>query len=224
MKARPALAFAAVAAALSAGIAGCRVEQSAAAFCVLVGGAALIFGPVFAGLSALRPASLGLRAALLGLGLVALPLAKLSAMLKAATHHRPLGAVTFAALALALCGGAIVVAARALTLFGSSPWGRVTRVGVVLLAALGPLLLLLRAAASPALRAGVVDVALGLGSGVLLSLVPWPPASQRVIELIALPLWFAAVLVGVVAALVLGGAAAELASPALAAPVTWFLR
>jgi hypothetical protein len=200
------------------------VEQTAAAFGVLLGGAALIFGAVFAGLSAARPLSPGLRAALLGLGLVALPLAKLSGTLKAVTHHRPLGAVTFAALALVGCAGAILVAARAFTLFGQSPWGRAARLGFVSLAALGPLLLLLRAAANPALRGGVVDLALGLGSGALLALVPWPSASRRAIDLFAPPLWLAAVLVGVVSALALGGAAAELASPALAAPITWFLR
>jgi hypothetical protein len=191
---------------------------------VLFGGAALIFGAAFAGLFAARPLSPGLSATLLGLGLAALPLAKLSGTLKAVTHHRPLGAVTFAALAIVVCAGAIIVAARALALFGQGPWGRAARLGFVLLATLGPLLLLLRAAVNPALRGGVVDVALGLGSGALLALVPWPPAWRRAIELFALPLWLAVVSMGIVVALALGGAAAELASPALAAPITWFLR
>ena len=224
MKVRHTLAFAAVSAALCAGIAACRVEQSASAFCVLFGGAALIFGPVLAGLSAARPPSFGLRAVLLGLGLAALPLAKLAAMLKAVTHHRPLGAVTFAALALVLCGGAIVVAARLLTLGGPSNGARALRVSLLLLAVLGPLLLLLRAAASPALRGGVVDVTLGLGSAVLLAIVPWPPAARRALDRFAPPLWFGAVLIGVASALVLGVGAAELASPALAAPITWLFH
>lgn len=224
MNFRHALAFGTVAAALSAGVAASRAPHSAAAFFVLLGGAALLFGPVLGALSAARPVPFALRAVLLGLGLAALPLSKLAGTLKAVTHHRPLGAVTFAALALVLCLGAIVVSARLLAASVHSTRTRGLRVGVVLLALAGPVLLLTRAAASASLRGGVFDVAFGLGSGALLGLLPWPAAALRAAELSAFPLWFGAVLTGIASGLVLGGGPAALASPALAAPITWMLQ
>jgi hypothetical protein len=223
---RQGLCFGALGAALAAGVAVWRTAQGPTAFFVLFGSAASLFGPLLAGLAAARPLSPALRAVLLGLGLSALPLAKLAGMLKAATHHRPLGAVTFAALALLSCLGIIAVSARLLAVTGAarSLPARGARGALILGAVAGPLLLLGGAAASVNLREGVFDVALGLGAGALLGLLPWPPPALRALELVAVPLWVAAVLTGILAGLAVGGGPAELASPALAAPISWMLR
>jgi hypothetical protein len=222
---RQGFCFGALGAALSAAVAATRVPASGTAFFVLFGGAALLVGPTLAGLASARPLSPALRAALVGLGLAALPLAKLASLLKVATHHRPLGAVTFAALALLLCLGLIVVSARLLSVSGAerSTGGRFVRAALLAAATAGPLLLLGRATASANLRGGVFDVALGLGTGALLGLAPYPPSAVRAVELLGVPLWVSAVLTGILAGLVAGGGPAQLASPALAAPISWLL-
>lgn len=226
MNFRQGFCFGALGAALAAGVAASRVSQSFSAFFVLFGGAAVLLGPTLAGLTAARPLVAPLRATLIGLGLAALPLAKLAGLLKAATHHRPLGAVTFAALALVLCLGAIAVAARVLAVTDAarSLVARGIRALLVVGALAGPMLLLGQATVSASLREGVFDVALGLGTGALLGLSPWPLPALRAVELSALPVWIGAVLTGILVGLVAGGGPAELASPALAAPISWMLR
>jgi hypothetical protein len=221
---RRAFALGTLAAALPAGVAASRSSQSLAAFCVLLAGGALLFGSLFAALASARPLPFALRAVLLGLGLAALPLAKLAALLKAVTHHRPLGAVTFAAVALALCLGAVVVAARVLAAGAETSFARGLRRSLVALALVGPALLIVQAAASPTLRGGVFDVALGLGTGALLGLVPVPAGLLRFLELWAIPLWLAVVLGGIAAGFAFGVGSAALASPALAAPISWMLQ
>jgi len=222
---REGFCFGALGAALAAAVAAIRVPESTKAFFVLFGGAALLFGPALAGLASVRPLSPALRGVLVGLGLAALPLAKLASLLKVATHHRPLGAVTFAALALLLCLALIAVSARALSADGveRSAGVRYARAALVGAAVLGPLLLLGRATASANLREGVFDVALGLGTGALLGVVR-PPSLLRASERFGVPLWGAAVVTGILMGLVAGGGPAQLASPALAAPISWMLR
>lgn len=228
MSARQGLCFGALGAALAAAVAVVRAQQGAGAFLILFGGAALFFGPALAFLSAARPLTAPLRAVLVGLGLSAVPVAKLASLLKATTHHRPLGAVTFAAAALVLCFAAIAVSARLLAIGeggrSSNRAVRISRVALLAAAVLGPSLLLVQAAVSANLRGGVFEVALGLGAGALVRLLPWPPQVLRGLELSAVPIWLGAVLTGIVSGLVLGGGAAELASPALAAPISWLLR
>lgn len=213
-------------AALAAGVAASRASAGFAAFLVLLGGAALVFGATLAGLAAARPVSFAARAALVGLGLSALPLAMLASVLKATTHHRPLGAVTFAVLALVLCLGSIAVSARVLALTDSARSSAVRSARVVLMVAAlaGPVVLLGRAAASANLREGVFDVALGLGTGAVLALLRWPPALARVVQLSAVPVWLGTVVIGILVGLSFGGGASEQASPALAAPISWILR
>jgi hypothetical protein len=223
---RRGLCFGTLGAALTAGVAACRVSAGTAAFLPLLGGAALFFGPTLAGVSAARPLSPLLRALLVGLGLSALPLAKLASLLKVTTHHRPLGAVTFAVLGLVVCLGAIAVCARVLAVSDASrsTVARVARTALIAFAVVSPLLLLARATASANLREGVFDVALGLGTGALLSLAPWPSPALRWLELSALPLWLGTVLLGILVGLASAGAPAELASPVLVAPISWILH
>lgn len=213
-------------AALAAGVAASRASAGLAAFFVLLGGAALAFGPTLAGLTLARPLSGSMRAALVGLGVSALPLAKLASTLKAATHHRPLGAVTFAVLALLLCLGCVAVSGRLLAVTAGARSSAIRRMrgALVVAAVAGPLLLLGRATASANLREGVFDVALGLGTGAVLGLLRWPPALVRASELSAVPLWLSTVVIGILVGLVFGGGAGELASPALAAPISWILH
>jgi hypothetical protein len=78
----------------------------------LSGSTALVLGPFLflAGRAAFDASRV--RAALVGAGLSVLPLSILGSVLKLETNHRPLGAATFAVLALAAVLGAILVAGR----------------------------------------------------------------------------------------------------------------
>jgi hypothetical protein len=223
---RQGLLAGALGAALSAGVACLRVPERGTAFLVLLGGGALFFGLALGGVAVARPLAVSVRAVLIGVGLAALPLAKLAAQLKLTTHHRPLGAVTFAVLALLFCFITVAVAARVLSATETNPsaTGRIARPALFALAVLGPLALLVRAAASPELRPGLFDVAFGLGSGALLGLVPWPAKSRQAAEAAALPIWAGLVVAGILTGLVAGGSPAQLSSPALSAPLSWILR
>ncbi len=124
----------------------------------LAGGSALLVGPVVA-----LAASLGgpgrLVAPGVGIGLSAAPVALLGAMLKATTHHRPLGAATFGVLALALVLAALFVAARAFSAFHARPTpghrALVALLMVLALASFGGVLVV--SLADPGLRAHVID-------------------------------------------------------------------
>jgi hypothetical protein len=195
------------------------VPEHVAAFSVLAGGAALWLGPALMGFRRLLPLGAGQSAVLCGLGLGALPLAKLAGLLKVATHHRPLGAVTFALMALGLVLGSTIVAARALA------WAR-TRGGVAarwigIVALLGPLTLLLELAIDSRTQAGLVDVTLGVGVTCALSLVPWSAALRGLLAKAGPILW--GVLVSVAFASVFGDAIepAGRACPTVAAAVAW---
>lgn len=75
-------------------------------------GAALVLGPLTAALAVLGPNRGAASAIPAGALVAAGPLALAASVLKTATHHRPLGAVTFALLAALVLLGAIALAAR----------------------------------------------------------------------------------------------------------------
>lgn len=216
-------ALAAVVAAIPALLRG---GAAPAVWLTLAGSTALVLGPLLVGIVQARPLSLALYSVLCGAGLSAVPLALLAAKLKEATHHRPLGAVTFAIIAAIVVLAIVAVVLRLLT--ASSHRGTATRaqvrVGVGLMALLGPALLVGSTFSPPAARSSALDVALALGCAALIGLAPWPPALSRFASKAGLPVWVALVCAGVIFAVADSGNAAAGASPALFAPVSWLLR
>ncbi|MFZ5895970.1 MAG: hypothetical protein ACOY0T_33245 [Myxococcota bacterium] len=216
MTARFGLCIAALAAVLSAVVVALRAGGPATALLVVCGATALLLAPLLASLSALRAATPALRAVWLGFGLAALPLSVLAKLLKVTTHHRPLGAVTFAFLALFVIAGWVAISLRVMT---AAPPRWLPRL-LAVVAGLGAASLLMPLVRDPIARAGVFDVGVALGSAAVLVLLPWPEAARALAQRLGPWLWATLVLVGLVSAL--GGAAAGSASPALAAALGWF--
>lgn len=220
MSFRAGLLFGTLGAAVAAAVAGLREASWFAAFAVLFGSAALLVGPAVAGLARARPLAPWARALLVGLGLSGLVLQKLASVLMVATHHRPLGAVTFAALAAAVVAGSSLLAARVDALAqGGSASARLATRALAWLAIGSVLVLLVRAVAEPALARGLFDVALALGSSALFRLLPWPSALAPRLDSIAVPVWFAAIALALLGSSWFGLEAARRASPALAGPL-----
>lgn len=135
--------------------------------------ASVVTAPLAAGLRALgAPSGCGW-APLDALWVAAAPLGVFAELLAAKTHHRPLGATTFAILGALSVGAAVVVTARL------HAGGRLARVAVWAARALGALgvaWLVLRLGASGAARAGLVDATTLLVLGVLAARAPgWLP-------------------------------------------------
>jgi hypothetical protein len=219
MNTRSALGFAAVCGVLTAAFAFARSSAPLAAFCAVSGATALCLAPLLGSLGTLRVQSRGVYAAVVGFGLATGLLSVLGRVLKNTTHHRPLGAVTFAFLSLFVVLGALALSFR--VSFASRPPRALGRVlaGVAFLSVLALLIPLIR---SPSTRAGVADVALALGSGAVFSLVPWPERVRARVERVGPWLWAALVMLGLVSSHGAAGAAAVTASPALTAIFTWF--
>jgi hypothetical protein len=220
-------------AALTALVAALRVPAWPAAFVVLLGSSALVLVPVAALLADERariarraPAGALAPAIVAGLALATPLLARLLSALKTSTHHRPLGAVTFAVLAAFTVLGCCVLAVRIMswTQDGSRPVARSARRLFVALAAAGPFFLLLRAAATPILRTGLFDLSLGLGLAISFQLIPWPSGVLRSAHTLGFVLPLVAVLLGLAAGLIVGTEPASDASFALVAPFVWVLR
>jgi hypothetical protein len=148
--------------------------------------AALALGPGFSGTRAWEP-SLGL-----GLGLALLPVAALGFLITVYTHHRPLGAVTFAVGALA-CGVGGVVLARAVLDFRQSrpAAGRVLwfgLAGLVALLAVGAFgALSWSLSGQPELRPALTSLLVGLGLALGAAYAPVPAWASQ-LRRAALPL------------------------------------
>jgi len=188
----------------------------------LAGGSALLVGPFVA-----LAASLGglerLVAPAVGVGLVTGPVALLGATLKTTTHHRPLGAATFGALALVLVLGGLLVAGRAFGALRARPSlarrAVVFVLGALSLASFGGVLAV--ALAEHQTRVHLID-----GSYLLLAAVValggrrWLPSSASA-GLAGWALWGILVLGSLWVAA--GGAFDQLraGAPVLAGPVGW---
>jgi len=223
-----ALLLGTLAAALAAVPAALRAPEPGPTWLVLAGAAALVLGPALGGIARGRPLSDGVCAALAGLGLSTLPLAVFANRLQISTHHRPLGAVTFAIAALVMTALALAVALRWLDWARSanaasrrSVWARRALASAALA---GPLLLALMLATTAAGRHGLFDVTLCLGLAALALLGRWPAAVVRLGSKAGIPVWLIVVCASLVAAFGPTRAAAEDASPALYAPFGWALR
>jgi len=176
--------------AIAGAVAAARLGGGAGAWLTSAGFAALALGPAVGALRAARPFSRAALAVPLG-AVVALPvLSLLARVLKATTHHRPLGAATFAVIAAAMLLGAIALSGRLLiagsaaTPDGGSRVARVALAALVLVSLAISVVLLLPALSSEAARAGVrapyVEGALLLAAGAAAGLVTLPPGVGRV--------------------------------------------
>jgi hypothetical protein len=228
----PGLGFAlgTLAAAVAAIPAALRAGFSPAVWITLAGASALLLGPALAGLARARPVTGALFAALTALGLCAIPLAFLATLLKTTTHHRPLGAVTFAVAAALLVSGAmlatlrLVAWTRPLPNAPNAPNARAwLRAAVALAALAGPAFLFGSVLSAAGARSSALDVVLALGSAILLGIAPWPRALRKVASRAGLPIWVTLVGLGVSIGLSGASSAARLASPALFAPIGWFV-
>jgi hypothetical protein len=92
------------------------------------------------------------------------------------------------------------------------------------LASLGPVVLLLGLLTTPVGRRGLFDAAFVLGLGAVFLILPRPPALERAVRTLSVPVWALAVAGGLLAMLGSGASAAELASPVLFAPLGWLAR
>jgi hypothetical protein len=122
---------------VAAAIAAPRVAGDAvsplAAFALLYSGAALVAAPAVAALRAARPMPRLALAVPAGLLLAAPALLLFARVLKSTTHHRPLGAATFAVGAALVALGAIALATRWLS------QGRRSKIALLVLLALAAL-------------------------------------------------------------------------------------
>ena len=197
------------------------------AFFVCLASCALVMAPLSAALASSGPSRF--RSALtVGVLLSALPLLPFASVLKTATHHRPLGGVTFAVLAGGVVIGLSLFCARLVTWAGAQhPRLRAfSRYALVAFAAFGTAAILLglvqAVRGGDAYRIGLFDALRVLGLATLAARVPLPQALLRRVRGLGLAAFIAVVTVGVC----LGRAPAmqaELASrcPVLHWPLLW---
>lgn len=201
-----------------------RVDGSVAGVWIgLAGGSALFLGPVLALLrGALEPPSRSF-GPLVGVALSAAPLSLFGTMLKATTHHRPLGAATFAVLALPLVAFFVLVAVRFVSFADTRPpAARKSLHALAVGTALGSLVAALAATlGSDGARPHLVDalslvVAGGLGLGTLRV-----RAVVAAVRRLGGALWIALVLLGLFAARGPTFASMKKSAPVVAGPRAW---
>lgn len=194
-----------VAAALAAWPAALRFQSALVwqAFVVCTAGAALVMAPLSAALASARPSHKFRQALTVGVLLASVPLVPFASVLKTATHHRPLGGVTFAVCAGAVVVGLSLVSARLITWAGAQhSWVRtLSRFCLVALAALGAAAMLLALIqglrGGDALRNGFFDALRVLGFATLAARVPLPAWLVQRLRGFGLAAWIAVVTVGV---------------------------
>lgn len=160
-----------------------RVSGAGAGFAVallgLWGAATLMVAPVAAGLRLSRPWGAGIRALCGGVLLAAAPLMIFGRVLTVATHHRPLGAVTFTLVGLVLLFACVIVAGRLRT-WATTRARRLVQLGLYALAGVTALRFAAPLLAKDAgFGASVLDAALlALVAGVA-ALAPAPTFARR---------------------------------------------
>jgi hypothetical protein len=194
-----------VAAALAAWPAALRFQPALVwqAFAVCTAGAALVMAPLSAALAGAGPSNKFLQASTVGVLLASLPLVPFASVLRTATHHRPLGGVTFAVAAGAVVVGLSLVAARLITWAGAqhAPARAASRFCLVALAALGAAAMLVALTSGlrggDGLRTGFFDALRVLGFATLAARIPVPVRVVRRLRGLGLAAWIAVVTVGV---------------------------
>jgi hypothetical protein len=218
------------AAALAALPAALRFESGLRwqAFAVCFGGCALLMAPLSAALAGSGATSRWRLALTVGVLLAALPLLPFAAILKTATHHRPLGGVTFGVVAGLTVVALSLFSARLVTWAGAqrSASNSLARGALLALAALGTGVVLLGVLqglrGGSAYRTGFFDALRVLGLVTLAARIPLPVGLLRRVRGLGLAAWVLVVTVGVC----LGRAPAmqaELAArcPVLHWPLVW---
>jgi hypothetical protein len=220
-----ALALSVVASAGVAAVALPRVRTAdgsgATTLVVLWGSAALLSGPLAAGVRLARPLTSATRAVLC-IALAIGPLALIGQILKASTHHRPLGAVTFAIVALIAVLGTLAVGGRLANVALMSEeaqartWARAVLGIFAAAAGLTALRLVARLfAASSSSQYGAVDAALLALSVAVGAWLPVPAGARRMLRVAGPAGWIAIVIF----AMVLGRGAELAESLALRTPL-----
>jgi hypothetical protein len=157
----------------------------------LSGGAALVLGPLLVLVDRVRTLGARLSVVVTGLGLAAWPLSFLGSLLERTTHHRPLGAATFALLALAVVLGGLLVAWRVNALDPGATVGRALRVVLALGAVASTGLVLLGGLRAEAVRPHVLDGALLVVGAALGWVALRRPALVSSLSRVGLVLWIA---------------------------------
>lgn len=164
----------------------------AMAWLALWGSAALMIAPVAGACRVARPLSPFAFSLPLGLALALGPLMVFARVLKTATHHRPLGAATFALVAAILVLGATAFSARVIA-WSRGRGGALSKLphGLAALGlALGAVLLL--PALSSALRSSLFDGVLGVA---VVAAAAWAP-EKSALGRVGLVLWLVVVAAG----------------------------
>ena len=157
----------------------------------------------------------------MGVLLAALPLLPFAAVLKTATHHRPLGGVTFAVLAGIVIAGLSMFSGKLVTWAGAqhsrgSAWSRGALLALAPLGMFAVLFGLLHGLqGGSAYRTGFFDALRVLALATLAARVPVPVGLLRRVRGLGLAAWVAVVTVGVC----LGRAPAMQAELAVRCPV-----
>jgi hypothetical protein len=191
---------------------------------LLSGGTALVLGPALVLARAVRGERKGLSRALVGFGLAAAPLALLASGLKSGTNHRPLGAATFAVLALGTLLVSVVVA-WGLMRFAQAKIPPLKR-GVPVLLTLGALasttFVVVRALGAPNLVPHVLDGLRVLSTAALGYLLLGFPRTGILLGRAGGPLWALVVIAALAVALGAVRPIVRSAAPVLGGPLTWF--
>ena len=222
-----ALALGAVAAALAALPDVRRVAAAGASpglvWLALAGGTALVLGPLLVAARALRGSGARLRPVLLGAAFATLPVAVLGQLLKLQTHHRPLGAATFAFLAVAVVLVCIVVTVR-LVAWASrdAGWPRRLLVRLLVLAAgIAWCVPFLRAISAEGYNHGVLDVCRVLVIAALAYRALELGRVQTLARRAGVPAWVLLVLAGFFAGHGAVRTAVRERAPVLGGPIAW---
>lgn len=194
-----------LAAALAAVPAALRFESGLVvqAFLVCFGACALIMAPLSAALASPDVSGRFRSAVTVGVLLAAVPLIPFASILKTATHHRPLGGVTFAVIAGLLIIALSLFSGRLVTWSGAQrPALRsVARYAVVALAALGTAAVLLGLVqglrGGSAFRTGFFDAVRVLALATLAARVRLPERFLKRVRGLGLASWILVVTVGV---------------------------
>jgi len=161
---------------------------------LLAGGGALVMGPAVALARAARPLPLTVLAVLAGTAAASVPLAVFARLLHQNTHHRPLGAATFAVFAL------IVVALASFATWRALVWverarPRLPQVAGLGLPAAAAVLLLALAAGASSSRGSIADAVVVLALIVMGVAVRLNAAWSDRLSRLAPPMWALLVIV-----------------------------
>jgi hypothetical protein len=199
------------------------VSSPGAAWVGLAGSTALVLGPLLVLVRAAPVRSRGFRAVLLGAAFAAVPVALLGRLLKTGTHHRPLGAATFGALALFVVLGAVFLGARfgAWLERGESTARRIAFGAATAAALAGVAFVVLKALGSEGMHHGVIDALRLLAAAALARMALDQPRVETWARRAGAFAWLVMVAGGMIAARGPLGDSIRERAPVLGGPLAW---